>query len=319
MTLHVSRSRMLALSGAAIALSTRPLRAQSLTTVRLSGVQTDDLTPVVWALHNGMYQKAGIDLQLIAANSGTAATNAVVAGAYELGKGSNVAALVAHLRGLPLTIIANGVMWDPKAPTTVAVVAPDSPIRRPRDLNGKTCSTAALNDIVTLTISAWVDKDGGDSKTVKWVEIPNAAEAAAIQTHRVDACQLNEPQFTDAIETGKVRRLGDGLSSNAIAESFVIAIYFAQPAFAEKNPGLVRDFARITYESARYTNTHHAETAQVMSDFTKIPLDVMQKINRAPGATTGDPGLLQPVIDLAAKYGNISQVFAAKDAYFGMA
>ena len=317
MTRHVSRSRMLAVSAAALALAPRPLRAQALTKVRLVGVHTDDLTPVYWGIQQGMYQKIGLDIEMIAANSGTAATTAVVAGTYELGKGSAVASLVAHLRGLPLTIIANGVMWDPKAPTTVAVVAPDSPIKRPRDLNGKTASAAALNDIVTVTIANWVDKDGGDSKTIKWVEIPNSAEAEAIATHRVDVCQLNEPAYTEAVAAGKVRPLGDGLSSSAIANSFVIAIYFAHPDFAQKNPELMHGFARVTYEAAAYTNTHHAETAQMMSDVTKIPVEVMRRINRAPGATVGDPSLLQPVIDVAAKYGNIPRVFPAKDAYFG--
>jgi len=316
MTLHVSRSRMLIGSAAALALAPRAARAQQLLKIRLVGVHTDDLTPVYWGLQNGMYQKAGLDIEMIAANSGTAATTAVVAGTYELGKGSVIASLVAHLKGLPLTIIANGVVWDPKAPTTLAVVAADSPLKRPRDLTGKTGSAAALNDIVTLTIANWVDKDGGDSKTMKWIEIPNSAEAAAIEQHRIDVCQLNEPMYTAAIEGGKVRPLGDGLSGKAIADHYVIAVYFAHQDFATKNPEAVRAFARVTYEAARYTNGHHTETAQMMSDVTKIPLETMRKIFRAPAATTGDPTLLQPVIDLAAKYGNITQAFSAKDIYF---
>jgi NitT/TauT family transport system substrate-binding protein len=316
MTLAVSRSRALIASAAALALAPRSLRAQTLTKVRLVGVHTDDLTCVYWGIQNGMYQKIGLDIEMVAANSGTAATTAVIAGSYEMGKGSAVASLVAHLRGLPIKIIANGVMWDPKAPTTLAVVAPDSPIKRPRDLNGKTASAAALNDIVTVTIANWVDKDGGDSKTIKWVEIPNSAEAEAIATHRVDCCQLNEPAYTDAVAAGKVRPLGDGLSSSAIASRFVIAVFFANRDFAQKNPELVRGFARVTYEASAYTNTHHAETAQMMSEVTKIPIDVIRRMNRPPSATVGDPALLQPVIDVAAKYGNITQAFPAKDAYF---
>jgi NitT/TauT family transport system substrate-binding protein len=315
MTRHVSRSRLL-IGSAALALTPRRVRAQQLVKVRLAGVHTDDLTPVYWGLQNGLYQKAGLDIEMIAANSGTAATTAVVAGTYELGKGSVMASLVAHLRGLPLTLIANGVVWDPKAPSTVAVVAADSPIKQPRDLTGKIASAAALNDIVTLTIANWVDKDGGDSKTIKWVEIPNSAEAAALEQHRIDVCQLNEPMYTAAIEGGKIRPLGDGLSGKAIAEHYVIAVFFAHKDFATKNPEVVRKFAQITYEAARYTNAHHAETAQMMSEVTKIPLETFRKIFRAPSATSGDPTLLQPVIDLAAKYGNITHVFPAKDIYF---
>jgi hypothetical protein len=36
--------------------------------------------------------------------------------AYEIGKGSPIASMLAHLRGLPLVVIANASMWDPKNP-----------------------------------------------------------------------------------------------------------------------------------------------------------------------------------------------------------
>jgi len=307
---------MLAATASALAVATRPLRAQTLTKVRLVGVHTDDLTPVYWGLQNGMYQKAGLDIEMVPANGGTAATTAVIAGSYELGKGSNIAALIAHLRGLPLTIIANGVMWDANNPVSVQVVAADAPYQSAKDLNGKIAAVTGLNDIVQLTLSAWIDKNGGDSTTMKWIELPQAAMAPALEAHRFDLCQLNEPFYTAAAQTGRVRRLNPGFSMGAIADHYVVAIYFAHQEFATKNPQLVRNFARVTYEAAAYTNAHHDETVQMMADVTKLPIEVYRKISRPPGATTGDPALLQPVIDIAAKYGNIPRAFAAKDAYF---
>lgn len=315
---HVSRLQMLAAIGAAMTLAPRPLRAQALMKVRLVGVvTTDDLTPVYWGLQNGMYQKAGLDIELIPANGGTAATTAVISGAYEFGKGSNIAALIAHLRGLPLTIIGNGAMWDAASPISVQAVAADAPYQTAKDLNGKVGGVAGLNDIVQLTLSAWVDKNGGDSKTMKWTELPQATMAAALEAHRVDLCQLNEPFFTAGVEAGKIRRLNPGYSMAAIADHYVTTNYFSHREFAAKNPQLVRNFARVTYEAASYTNGHHDETAQMMADVTKQPIEIFRKMPRPPGATTGNPALLQPVIDMAAKYGNIAHAFPAKDAYFG--
>src|SRR5271170_2769177 len=40
-------------------------QAQELLKIRLGGVPTDDLTPVYWAVKTGMYQKAGLDVQVI--------------------------------------------------------------------------------------------------------------------------------------------------------------------------------------------------------------------------------------------------------------
>jgi hypothetical protein len=73
----------------------------------------------------------------------------------------------------------------------------------------------------------------------------------------------------------------------------------------------------VTYAATAYTNAHHAETAQMMSDVTKIPVAIFTKMARTNGATSGDPALIQPAINAAAKYGYITRAFPAKEAYFG--
>ena len=313
MPFHLSRSRLLLSAAAALASTGRAARAQSLEPVRFTGVLTDDLTPVYWAFQHGMYRKAGIDLQIQGSNSGTAATAAVVSGSFDIGKGSVIASLIAHLKGLPLVTVANGVVWDEKAPITLAVVAKDSTIKTGADLNNKIGSAPALNDLGTLGINVWIDKNGGDSRTIKWIEVPNSAQAATIAAHRSAVCTLNEPAYTNAIEAGQVRLLAP--CSSAIAQHYVIATYFGNKDWVDKHVELARSFARITYEAAEYTNAHHTETVDMMSAITKIPPEMMRKVFRAPGATSSDPGLLQPVIDVAAKYGSIPGRFEAKDAY----
>jgi NitT/TauT family transport system substrate-binding protein len=312
---QLSRSRMLAATGSALALWPTILRAQTLDKVRLAGVATDDLTPIYYAIKNGLYQKAGLDVEIVPTSSGTAATEAVISGAYEMGKGSLVASLVAHLKGLPLTIVGNGAIWDVKSPFSMMVVAEDSTAKTGADLNGKTLSTAALNDLNQLAMMTWIDKTGGDSKTTKWIELPNAAAGAALAEHRVEATSLNEPQLSAATETGKVRILAPCYS--AIGEHFAFTVYFAQPDWAAKHADVIKKWVKVTYAAAAYTNAHHAETAPMMADVTKIPLAVISKMARVNGATTGDPALIQPAINAAAKYNNISRAFPAKEAYFG--
>jgi NitT/TauT family transport system substrate-binding protein len=311
---RIARSRFLATT-AALAAAPRVVRAQALEKLRLTGVVTDDLTPVFYAIQHGLYQKAGLDLELIPASTGSNATQAVVSGTYELGKGSPLGALIAHLRGLPITIVGNGILAEVKNPFTLALVAADSPMKTAADLNGKLCSSAALNDLNALAVMAWVDKNGGDSKTLRWVEIPNSAAAAALAEHRIDLCSLNEPQLSAAVTGGQCRVFASSYA--AIANSFVGTIFIAQPEWASKHGDTIKRWARVTYEAAAYTNAHHAETAQMMSDATKIPLEVIQKMTRVNAATTGDPGLLQPAIDVAARYKILPRAFPAKEAYFG--
>jgi NitT/TauT family transport system substrate-binding protein len=312
----LSRARLLAGSAVAVALAPQIVRAQTLEKVRLTGVPTDDLTPVFYAIKNGLYQKAGLDVEFVAASSGTAATTAVIGGAYELGKGSSIASMVAHLKGLPLTIVGNGAIWDPKNPFSLMLVASDSPIKTAADLNGKIASAAALNDLVELAIVNWVDKNGGDSKTMKWIEFPNSALGAALAEHRIDIAALQEPQLSAELATGKVRALAPVY--NSVSEHFVFGVFFANKPWAEKNSDALKRWIKTTFDAAAYTNTHHAETVQMMSDLTKIPPAIYAKMARVQAATqaTSDPSLMQPLIDAAAKYKMISHAFPAKELMF---
>jgi NitT/TauT family transport system substrate-binding protein len=301
---------------ALLSLTVPPSSAQTpaLTVIRLGGVPTDDLTPVIYAVNAGLYKKAGLDVQVIPTSSGTAATTAAVTGAYEMGKGSAVASFVAHLKNLPLVLAANGAIWNPAVPFNELLVASDSTVKTGADLNGKTIGVPALNDLNTLVVSAWVDKNGGDSKTLKFIEIPNTLAAPALIAHRVDADAVQAPELENAIAAGGVKSITEPYS--AISTHFVFGVYFANKDWAQAHQQAMRDFARITYQAAAYTNSHHAETAALMSQFSKVPIEVFQKSARVEGATSSDPALLQPFIDAAAKYKLISSSVPARDMFF---
>ena len=302
--------------GAAASLLVAPAvaRAQTLEKIRIAAVPTDDMTPIFYAIKNGHYQRAGLDVEVVAVNSGSAVTAAIIAGAYELGKASPMASLLAHLKGFPLTIVANGAIWDPRHPFNLVLAAADSPVKSAADCNGKIGAVPGLNDTAHLSILYWVDRNGGDSKTMKWLEIPNSALAAALVEHRIDITCLNEPQLSAALEGGKIRRLGDAFT--AIANKWVASVYLAHPDWAAKHAEAVHNWVKVTYEAAAYANEHQAETAPMMSDLTKIPMSVFAKMQRIEGTTTSDPALLQPVMDLGLRYGVLPHGFKVRELYF---
>lgn len=45
----------------------------------------------------------------------------------------------------------------------------------------------------------------------------------------------------------------------------------------------------------------------MMAEVTKMSLETMRKMSRAPAGTSSDPALSQPVMDVAAGYGYISR------------
>ena len=107
-----------------------------------------------------------------------------------------------------------------------------------------------------------------------------------------------------------------GVGYSAIADHFVFGGYFANTDWAAKHADTIHRWVRVTYAAGRYTNAHHDETVSLMAEATKIPPAVVAKIARAQAATSSDPQLIQPLIEVAAKYKQIPRSFPAKDLFF---
>lgn len=59
-------------------------------------------------------------------------------------------------------------------------------------------------------------------------------------------------------------------------------------------------------QSARWANANHAATQEIVPKYTKITADVAAHMQRAVlGDTKPDPALIQPVIDVAVKFGGL--------------
>jgi NitT/TauT family transport system substrate-binding protein len=309
-----SRSTAIVSLAACIAAGPQIVGAQERQKLRFCGVPTDDLTPIFWGIKNGTYAKIGLDVEFVPMASGTTATQAVIAGTYELGKGSSVAALIAHLKGIPVVIVGNGILWEQSNKWSLGLVRKDEPWKTGADLNNKTIAGTALGDLLTLGIRGWVDQNGGDSKTIKWVEIPNSIAGEALIAGRIDVCQLMEPQLHAALATGKVRIFAPFLDS--IAPYYALTIYMARPDWANANRATVDRWVKTTYELAQFTNSHPAETIELTAATLKMPVEIFKTMTRVHAATTSDPNLTQPVINMAAKYGSLERAFPAKEVYF---
>ena len=282
----------------------------ALTKIRVGGVPTDDLTPLIYAIKSGMFQKAGLDVELAGGNSGAATAAAVASGTYEFGKSSMLSLLNAHLRNLPLEMVASEGLYDAKNPYAQLIVAGDSPLKTGKDLNGKTIGTPSLNDLDQLATMAWVGENGGDPSSLKIVELPQSTAVAAIAQHRVDATVMHYPVVQEALAQ-KEKALAPVYS--AISPKFVFAAFFTSENYAKAHPEIMRAFAQTLYRAAAYTNTHHQDTVQMMADATKAPAAIVEKMVRVDGATSLDPAQVQPIIDAAAKYKLIPRAFPASE------
>jgi NitT/TauT family transport system substrate-binding protein len=284
--------------------------------LRIETIPTDNATPIIYAQRAGLFAKAGIDVELDKASSGAAIAAAVLAGSYDIGLSNLVTLIGAHARGVGFTLLAPAGLYRSKTPFSELVVARDSTLRTGADLNGRTIATPALDSLSTLAISAWVDRNGGDSRTLKFVEIPINATQAALEAHRVEAAMMNDTPLSTAIASGTIRVFAPAF--DAVAPEFPYTGWFASSEWAAKHHDLVQTFARVVAASTAYTNSHHAETAVMLADFTGLPLEVIEHSNRSESGTILRLSEIQPQIDLAATYKVIPRSFAPYTSISGI-
>ena len=305
----MNRRTALALGSAFLAVPSLA-SAQGTASLVLGAVPEESVTPALWAVQSGMFKKAGLEVDVQSASSGTAIASGVAGGGYAVGKSSLVSVITAHAKGLPFVFVAGGSMYDTKFPYSVLACKADSPLKNAVDLNGKTLAVPALNDLTTMATKAWVDSHGGDSATLKLIEFPFAQIPDALAAGRVDAGFIADPILQQALDAKKVRIFAHAF--DAVATQFMVTGWFVTADYAAKNQALLEKFARTMRESASYVVGHPADAVNILAKFSKVDPEVIAKTHRI-GYAPLEPKFMQPVIDICAKYKVIPAAFDAKD------
>ena len=298
-----------------VASSATTAQTSTLTTIRFIAAPSDDLLPFWYAQSKGLFRSAGLDIQATMVSSGAVVAQAIAGGADDLGRASLGSLIAAHIQRIPFVLVAPGAVHRKNDPLTNAaiLVASNSPIKSILDLQGKTVSCSAIGDIGYLGIRASIDAQGGDSSTVRWVEIPAAAAAAALAQGRVDASSSNEPYMTRDIASGTVRSIGDPL--NGYSGEMLEGAYFAMRDFSTANRDALARFTRVLREAAIYSDAHHTELLPLLIANTKLDPDVAARMHHAASALSFEPSQVQPIIDVEAKYKTIPRGFDAHELF----
>lgn len=300
--------------GAAAALP-RLAGAQALTPVK--GAITSvyyDAVPILYAQKSGAFAKAGIDLDLGRLSTGSAVTTAVTGGSLNIGKSTFFAVVAAFAHGVPIVVIAPGVIYDSRFPTAQLVVPKDSPIHTAADLNGKVISVNNLSEPTRPATELWLQKNNLPKDIVKFVEVPMSAMSAALDSHRVDIAMLTSPVLDEALATGRYRALEPVL--NQIAPRWWFSAIIANKDWATANRDTVKKIASTIEASSAYTNAHHRELSAQLAELVGATPASLAEMTWPQGGTSIVAAEMQPVIDLSVKAGFIKKGFNARELIF---
>jgi len=281
-------------------------RAQSDSPLRVATIPVDIGAQAYYAQDRGLFQTAGLTTTVTTIPIGAQVAAAVAGGAIDVGQANVMSLAVAYERGLPFAFIAPAGLYRSEKPTSMMLVRKDSLLAGAASLEGKVAAINGLRTVTEVAMQAWVDQNGGDSTRVHFIEMPFAQMEAALAAGRVDVALMAEPDATAALSLGHTRVFGKAF--DAIGKTWLIGGWFARTEWIAANPGIVRSFAGVMRETARWANAHQAQSAQILEAHTKIAVGAA---NRVTYAENLDARLIQPQLDIAAKYGLIAHDLAA--------
>lgn len=210
----------------------------------LNWIAGGDHAPYYWAKKTGLYEKAGIDLNIQQGKGSSMSSRRTGAGKNQLGLADLGTALVTMGKGAKMVAVMNiyanspyGMYW-----------LKSSGMKGPKDFAGKKIGNPPW-DAARQMWPALAKKVGMDPGSVRWVNIQPAAKLAALKGKSIDVTT----QFYNTHHIFK-KALGDDMGFFAW-KKYGINPYgnsiIANMEFLEKKPEVVAAFVKVTQQAFR--------------------------------------------------------------------
>jgi NitT/TauT family transport system substrate-binding protein len=301
------------LASVACGVAPRLVRAQAMpVTLRIAVIPSEIAAGAYYANDLGYFKSAGVDAQISSLQNGSAITAAVLSGAIDVGFSNTLSLIVAHDKGLPVTaLLGTDVHRASDATNGILAVLRTSPVHAAKDLTGKTVGVSSLSNTTFYALRTWIDRNGGDSKTVRYVEIPIPQMAEAVLAGRVDAGTMDAANINSERARADLRRVAS--TYDAIAQRFMAGAWFSSTAWPQKNAEAASRFVAAMRKASVWANAHPADAVKIFVKYSRFTEADLLSAPRPYFATDTPPAILQPVIDVAAQYGAIKSTFPARD------
>jgi ABC-type nitrate/sulfonate/bicarbonate transport system substrate-binding protein len=284
-------------------------RAQSLPVLRVGYQPNQYGAQVLYAQDQGFFTKAGLNVEVQQFALGSALAAGVAVNAVDIGNVSVVTIALAHSKNIPFVLVAPGADFhSDRKPPSLLMAGNKSGIYSAKDMNGKTVAAPGLASMGEYGVRNWVDVNGGDSTTLKFVEMPFSQMASAFEAGRVDAASVGEPYLSD------VQKVAHSLGATepAVASHFMVSAWFAMAPWAAAHPDLVARFNVAIRSADLWAAKNPRGCIDIMArTFHQDPAAISPDLLATyPPAIT--PALIQPTIAVVARYAKFPSFPAAE-------
>jgi NitT/TauT family transport system substrate-binding protein len=272
-----------------------------------AGVRVQDTAGVPsafleYGVREGFFEDRQLDVDVTPSQGGATVVPAVVSGDTDIGGSNLVSVLLAQGKDIPVEIVAPGtfVRGERKQDFSAILVAGDSDIRAPSDLEGKTLAVNTLKNVAELTAKASLGKQGVDVSKIELAEVDFPDMNGALAQGRVDAAFQIEPFVSLGLKEG--HRVIDRPYVGT-KPGLQIGCYFTSEQYMSENEDVVERFRQGVADTARAIERDPAAFREFLPEASEIPPPAAQKAVLPTWKAENDQASLDLTAELMERYG----------------
>jgi NitT/TauT family transport system substrate-binding protein len=255
-----------------------------------------------YGVEEGFFKDRQLDVQVTPSQGGATVVPAVIAGDTDIGGSNLVSVLLAQSKDVPVEIVAPGtfVRGTREQDFSAILVAGDSDIRSPQDLEGKTLAVNTLKNVAELTAKASLAKQGVDVSTIELAEVDFPDMNGALAQGRVDAAFQIEPFVSLGLKEG--HRIVDRPYVGT-KPGLQIGCYFTSERYQTENEDVVERFQQGVADTAEAIERNPAAFRKFLPEASEIPPPAAENAVLPTWKAENDQASLDLTEELMDRYG----------------
>lgn len=259
----------------------------------------------------GLFEKNGLNVEFLPTGSNQTLVAALVARSHQIVSVSPTVLLQAVDSGIDLVVVANcGVTSKRTARNVGLAVRQGVEVSKPEDLKGKKIGTPSIGGTLDILFRQWLKQKQMSDKDVTFIEVPIPSTADVLKGGTIDAIIAGEPSLGRAVSQSNGKIAFHFMEE--LPENLPYTTFTATRDWAKANPQTIQAFRTAMAQAQEFITANPDKTRQAVSKYTRLPLEVLNKIElpECKTAATREPldyfdkamrerGLLQNKIDTA--------------------
>jgi NitT/TauT family transport system substrate-binding protein len=221
----------------------------------------------------GIFQKHGLDLEILFTSGGAESQQAVIAGSMDIAAGVGVSGAVgAYSKGAPLRAIGSEMIGSPDL---YWYVAPNSPIKTVADIKGKTVGFSVTGSSSHAALLEFARQHRLDVKPVSTGAMPGTLTQT--MTGQIDVGWASAPFGIDALEEGKIRLIARGFDVDALRDR-TTRVNVTNLDMLEKRKSALQRYMQAYRETVDWMYSDDPEVLRHYVDYSGFPLPVVKRV-----------------------------------------